>query len=114
MYYPESQLPYGDHQSTEDLQWLAYKGRTRKIIHPGNGREVHLAGIHNIKFDGYCQETNKVFEYLGCFGMGVYACPIDINPLATLRKHWRTDMRKQWQDCKKSRRWLNCFFDLGV
>jgi hypothetical protein len=33
---------------------------TGKIIHAGNGREVHLAGVPNVKVDGYCRETNKV------------------------------------------------------
>jgi hypothetical protein len=33
-----------DCQSIESLQWLAYMGRLRKIIHTGNGRGMHLAG----------------------------------------------------------------------
>jgi hypothetical protein len=41
-------------------------------------------------------------EYLGFFDMGVFACPIDINPLAALTKHYKRDMRKQWRSCKKS------------
>ena len=28
----------GDRQSIEGLQWPAYMGRTRKIIHTGNGK----------------------------------------------------------------------------
>ena len=59
------------YQSVEALQWLAYIGRTRNnVTHAGNGREVHLAGVPNVKVDGYCQNTNKVFEYLGCFWHG--------------------------------------------
>jgi hypothetical protein len=42
-------------QSTEVLQWLAYMGRTRKIIYAVNGRVIHLPVILNVKFDGYCQ-----------------------------------------------------------
>ena len=45
-----------DRQSTEGLQWLAYIRRTRKIIYAGNGREVHLAGIPNVKVDRYCRD----------------------------------------------------------
>ena len=55
----------GDRQSIEGLQWLAYMGPTRKIIHAGNGREVHLVGVPNVKVDGYSRETNEVFEYVG-------------------------------------------------
>jgi len=97
----------GDRHSVQGLQSLAYSGRTCNIIHAGNGREVHLAWVPNVKVDAYCQEINEVLEYLGCFAMGVFACPIYINPLATLRKHWRTGMRKQWRACKNQRRFLH-------
>jgi hypothetical protein len=40
-------------------------GRKRKIIDTGNGREMHLPGVPNVKVDGYYQETKEVFEYLG-------------------------------------------------
>ena len=60
-------LLMGDRQSIEGLQWLAYTGQTKNIIHAGNGREVHLTGVSYVKVDGYCQDTNEVFEYLGCF-----------------------------------------------
>jgi hypothetical protein len=76
----------GDRQSIEGLQWLAYMERIRKIIHAGNGREMHLPGVPNVKICEYC-DTKEVFEKLCCFGMGVFACPIDIKPLVTLRKH---------------------------
>ena len=57
----------GDRQSVESLYWLAYVGRTRNnVTWAGNGREVYLARIPNMKIDRYCWETNDVFEYLGC------------------------------------------------
>jgi len=65
----------GVRQFVEALQWLAYIGRTRNIVtHAGNGREVHLPGVPNVKVDGYCLETNEVFKYLGCFWHGCPAC----------------------------------------
>ena len=40
----------GDRQSFEALRWLAYILQTRGyIIHAGNGREVHLPGVPNVK-----------------------------------------------------------------
>jgi len=66
---PRAGYRIGDRQSI-GLQLLAYMGRTRKIIHAGNGREMHLPGVPNVKVDGYCQETDEVFEYLGCFWHG--------------------------------------------
>jgi len=71
----------GDRQSIEGLQWLAYMGRTRKIIHAGNGREMHLPGVPNIKVDGYCQETKEVFEYLDCFWHGCLCMPNRHKPI---------------------------------
>ena len=68
---PRAGYCMGDFQSLEGLQWLAYMGQTRKIIHSGNGRKVHLAGEPNVKVDGSCAETNEVFEYLGSFWHGV-------------------------------------------
>jgi G:T-mismatch repair DNA endonuclease (very short patch repair protein) len=60
-----------DRQSVEALQWRAYIGRTRNnIIHDGNGREVHLPGVSNVKVDGYCAMTREVLLYLGCFWYG--------------------------------------------
>jgi hypothetical protein len=45
-----------DKQSIEGLKWLAYIGRDENSIHVGNGREVHLAGVPNVKVDGYCKD----------------------------------------------------------
>jgi hypothetical protein len=57
----------GDRQSVEALQWLTYMGLSRNNTNIGNGREVHLDGVTNLKFEGYCNETDEGFEYLGCF-----------------------------------------------
>jgi hypothetical protein len=97
-------LPDGDRQSVEALQWLAYIGRTRNnVTHAGNGREVHLSRVPNAKLEGYCAETNEIFEYLGCFWHGCLpVCPIGTRPLATLLKHCRASIKKQWRGCKKS------------
>jgi len=46
-------------------------GRTRNIIQTCNGRKLHLPELPNVTVQGYYQETNDVFEYLGCLGMGV-------------------------------------------
>jgi hypothetical protein len=64
----------GDRQCIEAIQWLAYIGQTRENIHAGNGREVHFNEVSKLKEDGYCRETNEVFEYLGCFWHGCPSC----------------------------------------
>jgi hypothetical protein len=105
----------GDRQSVEALQWLAYIGRTKdNLIRAGNGREVRLPEVTNLKVDGICHETNEVFEYLGCFGTGVCpACPIGTSPSAIPKKHWRTDMRKQRPGYKRSEMQVMMLFRFG-
>jgi hypothetical protein len=64
-----------DRQSIEAIQWLTYIGRTRHDPSCANGREVRLAGLPNLKVDGYSASTNEVFEYLGCFWYGCRCLP---------------------------------------
>jgi len=72
----------GDRQSVEAVQWLVYIGRTRNnVVHAGNGREVHLALVPNVEVDGYCAQTNEVFEYLGCFWHGCFCMPNRHKPI---------------------------------
>jgi hypothetical protein len=78
---PRTGYRMGHRQVIEGPQWLAYMGRSCKVIHAGNGREVHLAGALNIKVSRYCRET-KSLSIQVVFGMGDIACPVDINPLA--------------------------------
>jgi len=81
-YYPEKGLPYVASQSVEALKWLAYIGRPRNIVsHAGNGREVRLTGVPNVKFSGYCEETNDVFEYPGCIWHGCPCIPNRHKPI---------------------------------
>jgi len=68
---PKGDYRMGDRLSVAGLQWLAYTARTRNnISYAGNESEVRLPGVPNVKVDGYCEETNEVFEYLGCFRHG--------------------------------------------
>jgi len=39
-----------------------------------------------VKVDGYCTETNEIFEYLGFFWHGFFACQIYTNTSRRLRK----------------------------
>lgn len=68
---PRTECRMGDRQSVEVLQWWAYIGwTTNNITHAGNGREVHLLGVHNVKDDDFCAEIREIFEYLRCFWHG--------------------------------------------
>jgi hypothetical protein len=77
----------GNRQSVEALKWLAYIGRTRNnVTHAGNGREVHLARVPNMKVDGYCSETNEIFELLGCFSHGCPCMPNRHKPIGNTKE----------------------------
>jgi len=61
-------------------------GWTRKIIHAGNGREMYLPRVPNVKVFGYCQETKEVFEYLGCFWHGCLCMPNQNKPIGNIEE----------------------------
>jgi len=97
---PRAGYRMGDRQSVEALQWLAYIGRNRNnITHAGNGREVNLPRVPNVKVDGYCAETREVFEYLGCFWHGCQCMPNRHKPIGntneTLLSWYETQTRFQ-------------------
>jgi len=41
-----------------------------QIMHCRNGREYRLPELPNFSVDGYCPETNKIYEFFGCFWYG--------------------------------------------
>ena len=91
----------GDRQTVETFQWLAYIGHTRgDKIHAGNGREVNLPEVINVKVDGYSPKTNEVFEYLGCFWHGCPCMPNRHNPIGTTEETLLPDMMKQSEAAK--------------
>jgi hypothetical protein len=80
-----------------------------------NGREVHLEGLPNLKVDGYCAETNEVFEFLGCFWHG---CPSMPN---RHKAHWQNRLNfaesvsgNNGEAAKDKGRRLYCCFDLRL
>jgi hypothetical protein len=71
-----------DRHSTDAHHCLASIAQSRSnITHDGSGQQVHLAGLPTLKFDGYCKETNDVFEYLGCFWYGCFCMPNRDKPI---------------------------------
>jgi G:T-mismatch repair DNA endonuclease (very short patch repair protein) len=94
---PRAGYRMGDRQSIDGLHWLAYMGLTRKTIYAGN-REVHLAGVPNVKVEGYFRETNEVFEYLGCFRHGCLCMPNRPKPIGntdeTLQNRYEKTMAR--------------------
>ena len=72
----------GERQSVEALQWLAYIGRTsNNVTRAGNGTEVDLPRVRNVKVNGYSAETNEDFEYMGSFWRGCRFMPNQHKPI---------------------------------
>ncbi|KAI8493979.1 hypothetical protein Bbelb_283260 [Branchiostoma belcheri] len=69
-------------QSKEAIDWLnfvAFRDNV-SIQHVNNGGEKKVCGR---KVDGFCEETNTVYEYNGCFYHGCQKCfkPHTVNPV---------------------------------
>jgi G:T-mismatch repair DNA endonuclease (very short patch repair protein) len=47
---------------------------------------VHLAGVPNVKVNGNCEDTNEVFEYLGCFWHGCLCMPNRHSPIGSIKE----------------------------
>ena len=56
------------------IDWIAQRYNV-KIQHALNGGEVTLKGIG--KVDGFCEQTNTVYEFQGCFWHGCSSCYSD-------------------------------------
>ena len=86
--------------SQKSISWLNYLSEKHniKIQHALNGGEYE---INDMKVDGYCEETNTVYEFQGCFWHGCTKCYTGdkINPknkldMATLQKYTLEKNRK--------------------
>lgn len=66
--------------SVKQIKWLNHIMDTEDIFikHALNGGEHVLP--KNIKVDGYCEETNTVYEYHGCFYHSCLSCNSKNNP----------------------------------
>jgi len=70
---PKGGYRWKDVQSRVAIQWLVLEEKQRniKIISSARGREHVISGM---KVDGYCLETNQVFEFHGCYYHGCPRC----------------------------------------
>ena len=70
--------PSKDNHSFKSILWMEYvmKGEEHFIQHACNlGEfEVSLRSGKRIKVDGYCQATNTIYQFHGCFWHGCCYC----------------------------------------
>lgn len=87
---PQNGYRCHDNQSKIALKWLLWeeKERTFNIEHAAKGTEVTVSGV---KVDGFCQETNQIFEFQGCYFHGCLVCfkhkrddPLHDKPVETM------------------------------
>lgn len=89
-----------DTQSKSATHWMLYleKKHNIEIIFAGRGREVKIGGL---KVDGFCEATQEVFEFHGCFFHGCPSCfkrnrdtPLNIDSSDTLNlRYERTQLK---------------------
>ena len=64
-----------DNFSKMSIMWLNYMSNGANIQHALNGGEKILTiGDKTYKVDGFCEETNTVYEFYGCFWHGCPNC----------------------------------------
>ncbi|XP_031334749.1 uncharacterized protein LOC116166444 [Photinus pyralis] len=70
---PRNGYRYRDNQSKIAIEWLIWEEKVREIniLHAAKGKEIVLDGL---PVDGFCAETNQVFEMMGCFYHGCVKC----------------------------------------
>jgi len=64
------------------LMWLLHMEDTDgvQIMHCRNGRKYRLPELPNFSVDGYCPETNKIYDFFGCFWHGHTCQPSGMSP----------------------------------
>ena len=58
--------------SKKALMWLVYSEQLDgcRIMHGRNGREYRFIALPRLSVDGFCKETNTVYEFGGCYWHG--------------------------------------------
>ncbi|KAJ8017821.1 Krueppel-related zinc finger protein 1 [Holothuria leucospilota] len=81
--------------SNEWLHWKAYKENIF-IRHQGNDKEKRV-GLRRIPVDGFCQETNTVYQFHGCFVHG-HDCYLTQNKSYSIEEQQKFITKRQNTD----------------
>ena len=69
-----------DYFSKMSIMWLNYVSKDKNIQHALNGGEKELTiGNKTYKVDGFCEETNTIYEFYGCVCHDVQAVTSQIS-----------------------------------
>ena len=82
-YRPDSCSRY----SLMSYQWLCYmQEKERNFIQSRYNMGEHFVSKYSFKVDGFCEETNTVYEFEGCLWHGCDACNVNCNADCSLRE----------------------------
>ncbi|KAK4885665.1 hypothetical protein RN001_001936 [Aquatica leii] len=92
---PPNGYRMADKQSTIAIKWLLWLEHTLniKIQHSGNSREVRLK--EGILVDGFCVNTNTVYQFHGCYFHGCEICFPDQTAELSGNKHDAMFVRRE-------------------
>ncbi|XP_031342995.1 uncharacterized protein LOC116170631, partial [Photinus pyralis] len=97
---PRQGYRYRDNQSKVAIHWLIWEEKVRgiDIVHAAKQKEIVIGGL---PVDGYCPQTNQVFEMMGCFYHGCVKCfkndrdkPIHSNSYETMDLRYENTLSK--------------------
>ncbi|KAG5889399.1 hypothetical protein JTB14_018273 [Gonioctena quinquepunctata] len=98
---PKRGYRWRDNQSKIAIQWMVWEEHQRciDIQHAAKGQEARIAGV---KVDGYCEGTNQVFEFEGCYYHGCPHCfahqrdtPLKEEPSETMNLRYEATTAKK-------------------
>ena len=68
-------------------QWLGYVSHTEeKFIHSRYNMGKRRVSTHSLPVDGFCQESNQVFQFFGCFWHSFVFCNTNRNSDGSLQE----------------------------
>lgn len=97
---PQGGYRHCDNQSKIAIRWLLIEERNNQIdiVHSAKQKEARVAGV---KVDGFCAETNEVYEFYGCYYHGCPRCfkhkidtPLSDNTAETLEDRYEATLAK--------------------
>ena len=97
---PKNGYRWLNQQSKIAIQWLIWTENQKKIniLHAAKGQE---AVLHGVKVDGFCAESNEIFEFHGCYYHGCTECykfgrndPLFEDPSLTINLRYEATVSK--------------------
>ena len=85
--------------SKKTIIWLLHMKQTDGVVikHARSGREYRLPELPHYSVDGYCAETNTIYEFFGCHWKG---CPVKrfVTSSPQTETPSQPDRNRQWHD----------------